>query len=192
MSTPYLEFLKAAIKNPMQISTVFQTSPWLRDRMLTNVDFSKASHIIELGSGAGAITEGIARRLPPTAQFTGLELSEDLVEYLRKWYPPNFEFIVGSAERAKEFGEKKGPADAVISSLPWTLFGPDLQESILSSVHAALKPGGLFLTYVCLNASWYQSAQNLKYLLHRKFKTVRKTPTEWRNLPPAFVYVCEK
>lgn len=192
MSSPYLEFLKAAIKNPLQISTVFQTSPWLRNRMLSHVDFTKCTHIIELGPGAGAITEGIAQRITSDVQFTGLELSEELVEYLRKIYPAHMEFIVGSAERAREFAEKKGPADAVISSLPWTLFGHELQNSILSSVHDALKPGGLFLTYVCVNASWYQSAQNLKYLLYRKFKTVRKTPIEWRNIPPAFVYVCEK
>lgn len=192
MAAPYFEFLKAAIKNPLQISTVFQTSPWLRGRMLEHVDFANATHIMELGAGAGAITEGIAKKLSPNTKFTAFELSEDLVEYLRKVYPPNMEFVVASAERARDYAESKGPADAVISSLPWTLFAAELQQSLVDSIYDALKPGGRFLTYVCLNAAWYSSAQNLKYLLHRKFKTVRRTPVEWRNIPPAFIYVCEK
>jgi phosphatidylethanolamine/phosphatidyl-N-methylethanolamine N-methyltransferase len=192
MSSPYIEFLKAAIKNPLQISTVFQTSRWLRNRMLNHIDFANCKHIMELGPGAGAITEGIAQRLSPNCKFTGFELNEDLVEYLRNYYPPQLEFVVGSAERAKEYAELKGPADAVISSLPWSLFTPDLQQNIVDSIYAALKPGGIFTTYVCINAIIYPGAQNFKYLLHRKFKNVKKTPTEWRNIPPAFVYICEK
>src|SRR6187399_1868481 len=114
MSSPYIEFLKAAIKNPLQISTVFQTSRWLRNRMLDHIDFKNSKHLMELGPGAGAITEGIAQRISPTCKFTGFELNEDLVEYLRKYYPPPMEFVVGSAERAKEYAELKGPADAII------------------------------------------------------------------------------
>jgi phosphatidylethanolamine/phosphatidyl-N-methylethanolamine N-methyltransferase len=192
MSSPYIEFLKAAIKNPLQISTVFQTSRWLRNRMLDHVDFAHAKHIMELGAGAGAITEGIAQRIVPGCKFTAFELNEELVTYLRKCYPESMEFVVGSAELAKQYAEKKGPADAVISSLPWSLFPSDLQERIVDSMYAALKPGGIFTTYVCINAYLYPASQNLRYLLHRKFKSVKKTPVELRNIPPAFVYVCEK
>jgi phospholipid N-methyltransferase len=192
MSSPYLEFIKAAIKNPLQISTVFQTSRWLRNRMLEHVDFKTAKHIIELGPGAGAITEGIAQRLQPNTRFTAFELNVELVEYLRKCYPTNMEFVVGSAELAKQYADTKGPADAVVSSLPWSLFPADLQERIVDAIYSALKPGGVFTTYVCVNAYFYPASQNLRYLLHRKFKKVTKTPVEWRNIPPAFVYVCEK
>lgn len=189
----YLEFFKAALKNPMQISTIFQTSPWLSECMLSSIDFKNASHIIELGAGAGAITEKIYHRIQPQTQFTAFELSYTLVEFLKNSYTEkNMEFVVGSAELSREFAQKKGLADYVVSSLPWTLFPPDLQERILDSVVDSLKPNGLFLTYTCLNAKIYPAAKTLDTFLNSKFSLVKKSKTIWKNIPPAFVYICSK
>ncbi|MEK6556097.1 MAG: methyltransferase domain-containing protein [Bdellovibrionota bacterium] len=189
----YVEFFKAALKNPMQISTVFQTSPWLSKRMLSYVDFENASHIIELGSGAGAITERLVAKLNPKTQFTAFELSYTLVEFLKNSFNgPNIEFVTGSAELARDYAAKKGLADAVVSSLPWTVFSEDLQDKILSSVVESLKPGGVFLTYTCLNATLYPNAKSFNRLIKEKFSSCEKSATEWKNIPPAYVNICRK
>lgn len=188
----YFEFLKAAASNPMKLSTVFQTSPWLARDVIAPVSFATAKHIIELGSGAGAITSEVAPRLTADCQFTGFELVPSLAEYLRRSYPSKMEFVTGSAELASEYAKKKGPADAVVSSLPWTIFPEELQENILTSVHAALKPGGKFMTYMCINANLYPSANSFKSKIKAKFASVERRPVEWRNIPPAAVYVCTK
>ena len=188
----YVEFFKAALKNPLQISTIFQTSPWLSDKMLSYVPFSEATHIIELGAGAGAITERVAKRLQPNCQFTAFELSYTLVEFLKNSYPPPMEFVVGSAELSRDYARKKGLADAVISSLPWTVFSEDLQEKILDSVVDSLKPNGLFLTYTCVNATIYPAAKTLEKLLSQKFSTFEKSEIVWKNIPPAYVNICRK
>lgn len=188
----YTEFLKAAVKNPLQLSTIFQTSPWLARSVLRQVDFANAGHIMELGAGAGAITGEVARRLTPSCQFTAFEVVPSLAEYLKRTYPAQMEIVVGSAELASDYAKKKGPADAVVSSLPWTIFPEKLQEDILDSVAKSLKPGGKFMTYVCVNAELYPAAKSLKSKMKKKFSKVERQPTEWRNIPPASVYVCTK
>lgn len=186
-----IEFIKAALRNPFQISTIFQTSPWLSEALLREVSLEDAKLVLELGPGAGAVTEPLLARLPPDSKYIGIELNSHLVQYLHKKYPDR-DFLEGSAELAANVAAKHGPIDAIVSSLPWTIFPADLQEQIIESIHQALRPGGIFATYVCINASLYPAAKNLKKILYSKFKQVHKSPIEWRNIPPAFVYSCTK
>jgi phospholipid N-methyltransferase len=137
------------------------------------------------------MTSEILKRLSDPKQYTGIELNADLVAFLQKQYQ-GAHFIQGSAELCHSIAQKEGLFDAAISSLPWTVFPPDLQERLLASIAASLKNRGQFVTYVCLNASLYPSAKNLKQLLEKNFRTIQKTRTEWRNIPPAFVYSCTK
>ena len=188
---PTVEFIKAALKNPMQISTVFQTSPWLAEALLRKVPLSDAKLVLELGPGAGAVTKPLLEKVSDDCKYVGIELNSHLVQYLHKNYP-NRDFLEGSAELATEVAAKYGPIDAVVSSLPWTVFPYELQDRIITNVHESLKEGGVFVTYVCLNASFYPAAKTLKSLLYDKFSSVTKSPTEWRNIPPAFVYTCTK
>ena len=166
MST--IEFIKAALKNPLN-----------------------AKLILELGPGAGAVTEPLLRKINDDCKYVGIELNTHLVNYLNKNYPDR-DFLEGSAEMATDVAAKYGPIDAVVSSLPWTIFPGEVQEKIINSVYSSLKEGGVFVTYVCLNASVYPAAKNLKRLLDDNFNSVKKSPVEWRNIPPAFVYTCTK
>lgn len=191
MLSSYIEFVKAALRNPLQISTVFQTSTWLCKKLLSRARVDEAKLIVELGPGAGAITQALYGQLPKDCRYVGIELNASLVEYLRARFP-EFEFIHGSAESCSQVADKYGPIDVAISSLPWTVFPKDLQDEITSALATSLKPGGTFVTYVCLNAALYPAAKNLFALLKKKFSNVHKSSVEWRNIPPAFVYTCTK
>lgn len=186
-----LYFIKAAIKNPMQISTVFETSPWLRDMLLKELKVNEASSVIELGPGAGAITEALLQRMQKEAKYYGIELNQDLITMLKEAYP-KAQFFEESAEYCEVLTKKNGLADCIVSSLPWTIFSHDVQEKIITSIFNSLKDGGKFATYVCINAEVYPAAKNLKKLIFEKFTHVEKSPIEWRNIPPAAVYTCTK
>lgn len=186
-----LEFIKAALRHPLQISTLFQTSPWLAEKMLSYVDFEKAEHVIELGSGAGAITEPLIKKMRPSTRLTAFELNEELVAFLKESFSsPMIDFRSASAADAHLAVEKYGPAQAVISSLPWTVFPESLQAAILDSIKKSLAPGGVFLTYTCVNASFYPSSKVFQRLIQARFRTCEKSNVEWRNIPPAFINIC--
>ena len=188
MKSDLLEFVRAAIKNPLEVSTVFPTSPALASRLLETVPLDASGAIAEIGAGTGAITRFLLPRMPDKAKYVGVEISPEMVAYLRGAYP-GAKFVEGSAEGLSEIvGSER--AAAVVSSLPWTIFSPELQARILESVRASLAPDGVFVTYVCINSAWYPQARRLASLLRRAFKSVQKSPVEWRNIPPAFVYSC--
>lgn len=191
MQNEVIEFVKAAIKNPLDVSTVFPTSRWLAARLLDEVLITNDSFIVEVGAGTGAITQHLLRRLSkPSEQYLGVELNQQMVNYLRTYFP-NMKFEQGPAQNLSVWlGEKK--ADGIVSSLPWTVFSEAVQRETLSAVYDSLKPGGVFVTYMCLNSSWYPQAKRFKEKINSMFRSVDKTPVEWRNIPPAFVLRCTK
>lgn len=191
MLLPQLRFLLAALKNPREVSTVFQTTPWLRDRMLDFIDFNKIHNIVELGAGAGAITVGIAERIQKPEQYLGIELDKGLVEVLRKRFP-QLKFVEASAEQVKELTIPMGPVDAIVSSLPWTLFPPDVRERTMKNIADSIKPGGIFMTYMVVNAIFYPSAQDVIRQMKANFSRVEQSQLQWVNIPPAFIFTAYK
>lgn len=185
-----LTMLKAAINRPKEVATIFPTSPSLARALLNGQSFKKARLVVELGPGTGAITLPLRRRLSKDTKYLGVEITPSLVRDLKAKFP-ELCFVCDSAERLPRILGKR-QADAIVSSIPWTLLGPEEQERLLRGILAVLKPGGTFSTYVCLNAAWYPSARHLKTLIEKSFRTVEKGPIVWANLPPAFVYTCRK
>lgn len=191
MQNEIIEFVKAAIKNPRDVSTVFPTSRWLAQRLLDEIPIKPNSFIVEVGAGTGAITQHLLRRLTkPGEQYLGVELNEQMVTYLRTYFP-SMKFEQGLAQNLDVWMKDK-KADGVVSSLPWTVFPEAVQRETLSAIYDSLKPGGVFATYMCLNSSWYPQAKRFKEMINSSFKSVDKTPVEWRNIPPAFVFRCTK
>lgn len=185
-----LTMLRAAIVRPKEVATIFPTSASLAQALLDGQSFKKASLVVELGPGTGAITRPLRKRLSRSTEYLGVEITPSLIKGLQSRYP-DLCFVRDSAERLPGIlGKRK--ADAIVSSIPWTLLGPREQENLMNGILGALKPGGTFSTYVCLNAAWYPSARHLKMLLDRSFLAVEKSPIVWSNLPPAFVYTCRK
>lgn len=186
MGDDVVQFLKAALKNPLEVSTVFPTSKALALRMLREVpDFD--GQIVELGTGTGAITRFLSAKILDPTQYLGLDLSEEMIGFMRKAYP-HLRFEASAADQLPQLCPD-GSVSAVVSSLPWTLFSPSTQESTLKAIKNVLKPEGVFITYMCLNTAWTPAAQNFMRLLREHFTGVTKGSFEWRNMPPARVIV---
>lgn len=181
-----IEFVKAAVRRPLEVSTVFPTSASLANRLLDFTNVDESTSVVEVGAGTGAITRHLRGRLAPNARFLGVELDEPMVAFLRNEFP-ELRFEAGPAEDLSKWV----PANSVrtvISSLPWTVFNPALRDRTLSAIHKSLARGGVFATYVCANAMVYPQAKAFIGELHRRFRSVERAPLEWRNIPPAFVF----
>jgi phospholipid N-methyltransferase len=181
-----LEFMKAAIRRPLDVSTVFPTSRALAGTLLGLSDLDRSKFVVELGPGTGAITKYLAPKLLNPPGYLGIEVDEKMVMFLRSQFP-HLRFEIGLAEQLRDL-VAPASVDSVVSSLPWTVFSPAVQIRTIEAITLALKPGGTFTTYICANASWYPQARNFLRLLRTNFESVHRSDLEWWNVPPAYVY----
>ncbi|MBE9374999.1 methyltransferase domain-containing protein [Saccharopolyspora sp. HNM0983] len=148
--------------------------------------------VVELGPGTGSLSNGIARRLPEGARHIGIELSRELAEHLRS-SKPWMHVAQGDAGdlRALLDGMGVDRADAVISSIPWSLLSGADQEHILEQVTASLRPHGAFTALTYVPAGRTSGGRQFRSRLGSTFDEV-VTHTTWRSFPPILHYICRR
>lgn len=157
------------------------SSKTLVKKMLTHVDFTGAKLIIELGGGDGSITKGIVEKLGPDSELLVFEISKSFCSSMEKQFPQkNVRIINDSAENIGEYLEGR-KADYVLSSLPFSFIPQEVKDEILSQSKSALTQSGFFIQ-ICYSYL-------LKNLFKKHFGSVNTSFT-LKNLPPAFVMVC--
>ena len=186
-------FLAAALRRPGQIGAVAPSSPTLAGLLAEVVPRSGTPIVVELGPGTGAVTTAIDVRLPPGARHLAVELDPRMAGFLRQAHP-GLEVVEGDAAKLQTLLTERGVdhADAVVSGLPWALFDDETQESILGQIASLTGPDGVFATFAYRHGMALASARRFRRSLHHTFAEVLLTPTVWRNMPPAFVYVCRR
>lgn len=190
MARPTLEFVKAALRNPMEVSTLFPTSKYLATKMIELAGADHAERVIELGTGTGAITQHLLPRLRQPQNYLGVELDAKMASFMREHFP-QLRFENGLAESLQQWVAPSS-VDVVVSSLPWTLLSDDTQKRTLYAIKTALKPSGTFATYICANALLYPLAKTFRHNLSETFQTYERSGLEWRNVPPAYVFTVVK
>ncbi|GMQ28424.1 class I SAM-dependent methyltransferase [Algoriphagus confluentis] len=157
------------------------SSKSLVKKMLSFTDLSEAEVIVELGGGDGSITEGIVSRMPSSAHLLVFEINESFCKAMRKQFPgENIQIINDSAENIHLYlmGRK---ADAIFSSLPFSLISKEATDAILTHSKNSLTPKGKFVQ-ICYSYL-------LKNLFSKYFTEVQARFT-LKNFPPAFVMTC--
>jgi phospholipid N-methyltransferase len=161
------------------------SSIFLCRKMVSEIDFTHANCIVELGPGEGAITREIVKKIGPKTQLFLFEMNKEYVEQFLQFDNPHIHVINDSAEYIskylKEYGIDK--VDYVISSLPLSLFEDDLQDKILDESQKVLRPRGIYMQYMYFT--------DMAEALMRRFKKVKRDFVPL-NIPPAFVYTCHK
>ncbi|MBC6369142.1 class I SAM-dependent methyltransferase [Algoriphagus sp. AK58] len=158
------------------------SSKALVNKMLSYTDLSQAQLVVELGGGDGSITQGIIDRLALDAELLVFEINPSFCEAMKKQFPQkNVKIICDSAENLDAYlhGRK---ADYVLSSLPFSLISKEATDQILRHSKNALTPRGKFIQ-ICYS-----------YLLKKLFlKYFSKVEAKFtlKNLPPAFVMICQ-
>jgi phospholipid N-methyltransferase len=181
------EFMKAALRDPRQVSTIFPSLRFLAQALIHHSQMGPGDSVLELGCGSGAITRHILDHRDQWASYQGVEIDSQLVEYLRQSFPGE-SFLQASADQlAPSIPDRS--VDVVISSLPWTMFPEELQKGIIEEIVRVLKPEGRLSTFLCLHALTYPGANRVKKLFQESFSHVEKREFIARNIPPAVVYL---
>jgi phospholipid N-methyltransferase len=165
--------------------TITPSWEFLVRRMVEPIDFETAECIVEFGAGDGVITREILKQMGPDCKLISFEVNDKFFEHIREIKDPRFIPIFDSAEKTMEVLHQHGfqNADYIVSGLPLAIFPKELTDNILNAAMEALEPGGLYIQF-------QYSLTSLR-MLRKRFARVRYSFVPI-NLPPAFVYVCEK
>jgi phospholipid N-methyltransferase len=149
--------------------------------------------VVELGPGTGAVSAVIDERLPPGARHLAVELDAGMVDFLGRTRP-GLEVVHGDARDLGKLLAERGVmhVDAVVCGLPWALFDEPTQHRVLTEVGHAIGPTGAFTTFAYLPGMALPAAHRFRRTLRARFEEVLITAPVWRNMPPAFVYVCRR
>jgi len=185
----FLEFLK----NPKRTGAIATSSRGLARMICSEIGVESASLIVEYGPGTGVFTEEILRIKKPEADFFAIEHSPNLAENFRNKFPGT-RLFEDSAENVAAMLKEVGHShiDSIVCGLPWAAFDEALQDSLLNATLQSLRPGGQFATFAYLQGLLLPAGKRFKKKLAESFSKVEKSPTVWKNIPPAFVYRCTK
>jgi phosphatidylethanolamine/phosphatidyl-N-methylethanolamine N-methyltransferase len=186
-------FLRAAVRRPGTVGAVTPSSVRLARVLASIVPSTGTPTVVELGPGTGSVSRVIARRLPPGSRHVAVELDPAMVGYLADAHP-ELEVVQGDARSLSSLMAARGieRADAVICGLPWALFDDDTQQAVLGEVSGLIGSTGAFTTFAYLHGMTLSAARKFRRTLRSTFDEVQVSATVWRNLPPAFVYVCRR
>jgi phospholipid N-methyltransferase len=186
-------FLRAFFASPRTIGAVAPSSKSLAAAMLEATLSPNDRVIVEYGPGTGAFTEAILDRKAPEALVLAVEQHPDFVRELAARFPL-VHLHCESVENLPTIlaGHGVEAVDCIISGLPWAVFSDPLQDRILDVTCAALAPGGRFATFAYVHGLVLPAAQRFAAKLDERFSQVTRSPVVWRNVPPAFVYRCQR
>ena len=172
------------LRNPRTVGAVWPTSRRAVGDLLDMADLGRAGVVVEFGAGTGVYTEGILERLGPDARFFSYEVDGALASAVARRLPDRrLEVVNASAENVVRHLEALGrPADAVVSSLPFSTLPAPVAAEILDAAREALAPDGVFLVL--------QYSKTILPELERRFPRIRRRFSPL-NVPPAFLYACE-
>ncbi|MDY7394142.1 rRNA adenine N-6-methyltransferase family protein [Aureibaculum sp. 2210JD6-5] len=178
-------FIKEAIKNIKTSGTVAPSSKYLIQKILKEVDFTKANIIVEYGSGNGNFTREILKKLNKDSQLICFEINEKFYEHLQTFKDSRLTVLNESCENIKAVCTSLNISniDYFISSLPLTNIPDNVTNKILCESHAQLNKTGCFLQYQ-YSLTYYKKLKKIYHNVDLEF--------EIRNIPPAFIYKCKK
>lgn len=181
-----LLFFSTFLRYPKQIGSLVPSSKFLIDSLLEDIDFENAKCIVEYGSGTGRVTREILKRARKDAKIICFEINRKFYKYLSSSIKDKRVALINdSAENIKKHLKKLGieKADYIVSGLPFSNLSDRKKCIIIEETKNTLKSNGKFVVY--------QFFTKFSKYLHNYFSKIsmRFTPL---NIPPCFVYVCEK
>lgn len=188
----YRTFLGTAVRNPKMVGAATPTTAATAATVAQVVPTTGSPVVVELGPGTGSLSNGIARRLPDGARHIGIELSRELTDHLRTT-KPWMDVAHGDAGDLRTLLDELGVerADAIISSIPWSLLSGTDQDHILDQVTDSLNPHGAFTALTYVPAGRTSGGRDFRGRLGRTFDEV-VTHTTWRSFPPILHYICRR
>ena len=168
------------------IGAISPSSPFLTEKMLENINFQTVRLLIEIGPGTGVFTKKILEQMSTDSTLLVFELNTNFFEKLKnEIQDTRVIFINDSAEKIDYYISEYqlSKADVIISSLPLSNFPQRITLKLLRSFQRSLNDHGKFIQF--------QYSLKQKRELEHVFPNVSISFTAL-NIPPAFVYTCNK
>lgn len=185
-------FLRAVARAPTAVGAVAPSSPALAAMMVRCADIRPGHVVVELGAGTGPMTRAL-RAAHPDVPLLSLEPDPGLAAAARA-SATGAEVVEAFAQDLPALLAERGwgPADRVVSSLPFAAWSEDLQEAVFRGILEAMAPRARFVTFTYAHSPWLAAGRRARQRLQASFARVEVSPIVWCNLPPAFVYVCDR
>jgi phospholipid N-methyltransferase len=177
-------FARNFFRYPAMLGSLVPSSRFLVNDLLGQVDWRRASVIVEYGPGVGTITQHILKRMRSNAVLAAIELNQEFAEFLRhEVADPRLRVVHASACEVGQVLQQLnlGPADYIISGIPYTTMPENLRCRVLEESRKALKPEGAFLVY--------QFTRTVLPYLESNFGTVHQD-FQPLNILPARIFHC--
>lgn len=176
-------FFNKFMEKPGKIGSITPSSAFLTQKMLARLAWNHMGTIVELGAGTGVFTRFIADHKKADCQALIIEQDRDMRERLQSEYP---ELFFGSNAENLEYLLNKlnvAKVDCIVSGLPFAVFPETVREKIIRGVSQSLRSDGVFVLF--------QYSLQMRKLLKKHFSKV-EIGFELFNMPPAFIYRCQK
>lgn len=181
-------FWQRSLKNPLQICSLFPSSPFVGRAMTEVLGKRIDSHLIELGAGTGAVTRQLIRNGVEPGKLTLIEIDAQLGGHLRRRFP-DVDVVIAPAQNLAQLWKERngGNVGAIVSTLPLRLFSKKLVYLVMKNSLSVLDEGGMFVQF-----TYRQTSPVPPRVLHAlRLKAWRYTRV-WLNLPPAAIWVYER
>lgn len=141
-------FFRQWLRSPRSMGSIKPSSPALARAIADAVVWQPGRHVVELGGGTGAITQGLIERGIPRDRLVVVELDPELAAYLGRRLPGCI-VVPGDATRLDEILKGLGIADVstVVSGLPMVRMPFAFQKAIVEQGLGALREPGAMLQY---------------------------------------------
>jgi phospholipid N-methyltransferase len=177
-------FTRNFLKSPAMLGAVVPSSPFLVKDMMSPVDWDRARVLVEYGPGVGTFTREILKRMRPDAVLVAIELNTDFVDYLGDHIRDSrFHVVQGSAARVRSILTELnlGPADYIISGLPYSVMPDSMRRTIVEESRQALKAKGTMLLF--------QYSRVMLPCLQSYFSSIQQD-FQFFNILPARIFHC--
>lgn len=174
-------------RNITEDGLIVSSSGFLVNNMLSRVDFSRPLKILEIGSGRGAFTREILRRMAAGSSLDVCEIKEEYNPWIEALIAGHPEHPVQLHNQCvTRFLRDNRDFDVIISSLPLKNFermndDNEFLNAVLTSFHDGLKEGGHYLQYQYFRSN----LSDIERVFGKSADAASFVPL---NIPPAFVY----
>lgn len=182
-----LVFFSNFLNSPNEVAAIAPSSRHLINQILSHVALEDAKCLVEYGPGVGTVTYALLEKLGPDAKLVCFETNLKFCNFIKKSIKDDrLEVINDSAENLAYHLKRLGidSIDYAFSGIPFSLIERKNKKGIIKTTRDKLREGGKFVIY-------QQYSMTVKKYLKIYFESIR-TKFELRNIPPSYVFVCER
>ena len=182
-----LFFFSNFLSRPKEVAAIAPSSKHLINRILSHVALEDAKCLVEYGPGVGTVTHALLKKLSPNAKLICFETNLKFCNLIKNNIKDDRLIIINdSAENLAYHLKRLGITniDYAFSGIPFSLIELKNKKRIIKTTRDKLRQRGKFLVY-------QQYSIIVRKYLRIYFENIQ-TKLEFRNMPPSYVFVCER